>query len=567
MKQFYNDTKIIAHIFLSCAVIAMLLILSVHPAMADYDFDGVPEKDELVEVEQDAVEGGVYIGGDDHRVGPYPYPSPYTKSFNVPGDEIIWARLYVGVWGGNEENTGSVAVTFNDKELETLELEGETDTNSNVYCSGHGVYWIYYDVKDNTTSGPIDAVVTTSGDIDGRVYGVVLVAVYEESDGEEVEYWINDGNVNLHGEGQSGERKPNNEALANFSGTVDVNKFVMARLTTVYLTGTIVENDYLYFNDNKLCDGDNCDNIANLERYFDFKTFDVIDYIKKDNNEAKFERGDEEFVHPVLAVLTLHTEEEGDSDLTVSNVAVPILYAGSSNTISATIDNIGKDSAYGFQSALYANNKIVSTDSISSLASGKNKTIDFSWKPDHEGKYVLWVYADHFDKKAELCEINNNNTPLIVNVIDFTPPKIEIDQPKDGEIVETDVITVSGTIEDTSKNITVLVNGASVILSGKKWSTPVSLSYGNNKIIVNAVDGANNSATEFVLVKSLVHPSGESESILSEESKGIIDTAMTVAKAPFDKISRLFFGIGVLVIIVSIAAAYWWRKGLKLQKK
>jgi len=112
-----------------------------------------------------------------------------------------------------------------------------------------------------------------------------------------------------------------------------------------------------------------------------------------------------------------------------------------------------------------------------------------------------------------------------------------------------------------------LVNGASVILSGKKWSTPVSLSYGNNKIIVNAVDGANNSATEFVLVKSLVHPSGESESILSEESKGIIDTAMTVAKAPFDKISRLFFGIGVLVIIVSIAAAYWWRKGLKLQKK
>ncbi|MCG7850579.1 MAG: DUF3344 domain-containing protein, partial [ANME-2 cluster archaeon] len=308
---------------------------------------------------------------------------------------------------------------------------------------------------------------------------------------------------------------------------------------------------------------DNCDDIANSKQYFDFKTFDVIDYIENDNNEAKFERGDEDYVHPVLAVLTLHTAAEGDSDLTVSNVAVPILYAGSSNTISATIENIGEDAAYSFQSALYANNKIVSTASISSLVSGKNKTIDFSWKPDHEGKYVLWVYADHFNKKAELCEINNNNTPLIVNVIDFTPPEIEIDQPEDGKIVETDVITVSGTIEDTSKNITVLVNGADAIVSGTKWSAPVSLYYGYNKIIVNAVDGANNSATKFVLVKSLVHPNVESESIPSEESKGIIDTAMTVAKAPVDKIGRLFFVLGVLIIIVSIAAVYWWRKGLK----
>jgi len=289
----------------------------------------------------------------------------------------------------------------------------------------------------------------------------------------------------------------------------------------------------------------------------------VIDYIEKEANKATFELGDEDYVHPVLAVLSLHTEEEGDSDLTVSNVAVPILYTGTTNTISATIENIGDDPAYGFQAALYVDSKVVSTASISSLAVDRNKTVDFTWKPDCEGEHMLWVYADHNDKKAELCETNNNNTPLTVNVIDFTPPEIEIDQPEDGEIVDTDVITVSGTIEDTSKKITVLVNGAPVILSGKKWSAPVSLSYGYNKIIVNAVDGANNSATEFILVRSLVHPSGESKSIPSEESKGIIDTAMTVVKAPFDKIGRFFFGLGLLIIIVSIAAAYWWRKRLK----
>jgi len=557
MEKIHDSRKIKLNIFLSCVVIALLVLSSTPPAVADYNFDGVPETDELEEVEEGTVDGSVYVDGG------HGGPSPYTQYFNVPEGTVEWAHLYVGVWGGSKVKTGKVEVTFNNEELDILELKGEADTNSNVYCSGHGVYWIVYNVKENQATGSVDAIVTTSGDIDGRVYGVILVAAIKEEDGTEVQYWINEGNVNLHGLGWSGEHGTNDEAVAEFSGTVNLDKYAAARLAVVYLTGTPGLNDYLYFNDEKLCDGDNCDDIANSKQYFDFKTFDVIDYIKEDNNEAKFELGDEDYVHPVLAVLTLHTEEEGDSDLTVSNVAVSILYTWRSNIISATIENIGEDSAYGFQSALYANNKIVSTASISSLTAGKNKTIDFSWKPDHEGEYVLWVYADHFDKKAELCETNNNNTPLTVNVIDFTPPEIEIDQPEDGEIVDTDVITVSGTIEDTSKKITVLVNGVPVILSGKKWSAPVSLSYGYNKIIVNAVDGANNSATEFILVRSLVHPSGESESIPSEESKGIIDTTMTVVKAPFDKIGRFFFGLGLLIIIVSITAVYWWRKRLK----
>ena len=304
MKPFHDDKKIIAHIFISCLAIAMLLILSVHPAIADYNFDGFPETDELEEAEQGTVKGGVYIDGG-HGVS----FSPYTQSFNVPEGNVTWARLYVGIWGGNEENTGSVAVTFNSEELGgALDLKGEVDTNPNVYCSGHGVYWIYYAVTDNTTSGPVDAVVTTSGDIDGRVYGVVLVAVYEESDGEKVEYWINEGNVNLHGPGWYGEFGTNDEALADFAGTVDVDKFAMARLTVVYLTGTPGLNDYLYFNDEKLCEEDNCDDIANSKQSFDIKTFDVTEYLDQKTNIAEFKMGDEDYLHPVLAVLTLHSE-------------------------------------------------------------------------------------------------------------------------------------------------------------------------------------------------------------------------------------------------------------------
>jgi subtilase family serine protease len=546
-------------------IIAVAAVLFTGPASAIYGFDGVPFTDRLTGVTHGTVKGGVYIDGGDGL--PNAKSSPYTRTFEVPEGTVKWARFYVGVWGGTEKKDGRVEVTFNDRELDKIDIKGENDGNPSVYCSGYGVYWIAYDVTSNTTSGKVNAAeVKTSGSIDGRVYGVVLVAIYEDPEGEDVDYWVSAGNVNLHGAGWSGTlRTANSEALAEFPGSIDVDKFTAARLTAVYLTGTYGLNDYLYFNDKKLCDGQNCNDIANSRSYFDFKTFDVKEYLKEEDNKAKFELGDEDYVHPVLAVLTLHTKPEGDSDLTVSGISVPALYAGKSSTITGVIENIGKDSAFSFQAALYADGEIVSTASVSSLAPAKNRSVDFSWKPASEGKHVLWVYADYNDRKTELRETNNNNTPLTVNVIDFTPPEIKIDKPGNGEIVDTDKITVSGTVEDTSRNITVSVNGAAAALSGTGWSAPVSLSYGDNKIVVNAVDGANNTATAFVLVKSLAQshgnstPPGSSENTL--EANGINDTGTNPIAEASDKKVRLIPGLAGVLIIVLLAIAFWFRKG------
>lgn len=555
-----DDRKIKTYIFL---LIALAVVLSLAaPASAIYGFDGVPFTDRLKGATHGTVKGGVYIDGGNGLA-----KSPYTRTFEVPEGTVKWARLYVGVWGKTEKETGRVEVTFNDRELDIINLKGENDGNPGVYCSGYGVYWIAYDVTSNTTSGKVNAAeVKTSGSIDGRVYGVVLVAVYEDPEGEEVEYWVAEGNVNLHGAGWSGTlATPNPEALAEFPGSVDVDKFTAARLTAIYLTGTYGLNDYLYFNDKKLCDGQNCNDIANSRSYFDFKTFDVQEHLKEEDNKAKFELGDEDYVHPVLAVLTLHTKPEGDSDLTVSGISVPALYVGKSSIITGVIENIGKDSAFSFQAALYADGEIVSTASVSSLAPAKNRSVDFSWKPASEGKHVLWVYADYNDRKTELRETNNNNTPLTVNVIDFTPPEIKIDKPGDGEIVDTDKITVSGTVEDTGGNITVSVNGAAAALSGTGWSAPVSLSYGENKIVVNAVDGANNTATAFVLVKSLAQshgnstPSGSSENTLEANSINDNDTN-PIAGSVYKNVRLNLILAGVLIIVL-LAIAFWFKKG------
>ena len=69
----------------------------------------------------------------------------------------------------------------------------------------HGVYWLAYDVGTNISTGPVKVEAKTEGDIDGRVYGIVLTAVYEDKEGTNTKYWIEEGNLNLHGKGWSGD--------------------------------------------------------------------------------------------------------------------------------------------------------------------------------------------------------------------------------------------------------------------------------------------------------------------------------------------------------------------------
>lgn len=480
---------------------ALIFLVYVSPCLAIYNFEGVPEKDELVEVKSGTVKGGLYVDG-----GKGLGQTPYVQEFNIPGDSVTWARVYVGVWGGNEEKTGTLDLSVNGKGFESLDLKGKADKGDNedqnpaIYCTGHGVYWVAYDL-DTLSTGPVKVEAETEGEIDGRIYGIVLVAVYEDKESQEVKYWVEEGNVNLHGEGWSGKMaSTHDEAYVDFSGRVDVDKYRTANLAVVYLCSSPGLADSLYFNDEQLADGENYNDIADSKNYFDLKFFDVLDFLEEDNNKLKFQRDDEDYLHPVLTTLCLSTEEEGDSDLIVSELNLPVLYAGEDNTIKATIKNIGKDPAYGFQAALYADDKIVSTASVSSLSNGRSKTIDFNWKPNSGGEQFLKVYVDHTNKKKELCEVNNWNTPLLVKIIDMNPPEIKIESPKDGSLVGSGYLTVSGTVKDTNQNLTVDVNGHTALLSDGSWSAEVPVAPGSNKIVVSAVDGANNTGKEVIVV-------------------------------------------------------------------
>lgn len=501
MDMLLNNRKLSRFLLYVAGILIIFMYIS--PCLATYNFEGVPEQDELIETTSGTVKGGLYVDG-----GEGLKETPYVQEFNVPGDSVKWARIYVGVWGGTEDKKGTLDLTVNGKDFESVDLEGKADNgddegqNPSIYCTGHGVYWVAYDVGTNISTGPVKVEAKTEGGIDGRVYGIVLAAVYEDKDGEDTKYWIEEGNLNLHGKGWSGDMpSTHDEGYADFSGKIDADKYKTANLAVVYLCGSPGLEDSLYFNDEQLSDGDNKNDIANSKSYFDLKFFDVLDFLTEDDNEVKFQRDDEDYVHPVLAALTLGTGEAGSSsDLIVSGLTLPVICAGKDNVIKANIKNIGKDSASSFQAALYADDEIVSTASVSSLASDKNKTIEFNWKPASDGQKALKVYVDYANKIKETSEVNNFNAPVLAKIVDMTPPEIEIESPEDGGFVDAGEITVSGTVEDTSRNLTVDVNGRKAMLSDGSWSAKVPMVSGSNIIAVSAIDKANNTAKELIVV-------------------------------------------------------------------
>jgi subtilase family serine protease len=558
MKNEKNVKKINKKKDLSLSIIIIAVILSffIHTASADYDFEGVPFADQLKKVEHGSVTGGVIVDGG-HGIGNAKNPPYYEQSFSIPNGNIIFSRLYVGVWGGTEARIGTLKTTFNDHEFDTLDLEGEKDTNPEVYCSGHGVYWVVYNATEYTKSGTNNAVARISGTID-RVYGIILVTVYEDNNGEQIKYWINDGNPNLHGLGLSGTiSNENNEASAYFSG-VDSDSASAARLTVAYLCGSPYENDYLYFNDKKL----NGDDVAASKDYFDLLTFDVTDFLEK-SSTARFERGDEDYIHPVLAVLTVYTGElKDDSDLVIQQVSIPELYADVDNIITVHIENIGTSNACGFSAALYSDGELVSKGQVSSVPFGCNRSVNLTWKPVYTGLHDLRVMADYTDLVSELRETNNNNTPVTVDILDIMPPNITICSPVYDQSIRTDTITVEGEIEDSDKDIIVLVNGITAVTSGSKWSAVIELEQGINKIIIDAIDESNNTATEFIIV------SGEYEGSISNANTcggmglDLDNEASSSINSSIDQGTSIFtFALlGVIGLICSIMIIYRLRR-------
>jgi len=288
-------------------IIIAILILSLIPvASAQYSSDGF----NLITIRHDTITGGVYVDGG-HGVG----TSPYTEVFEDVPSDVTFARLYVGVKGGTKEATGWVSVEFNGRDLGTIDLAGLNDESPNVYCSGNGEYWIYYDVTGETISESDNAVaIITGGEIDGRVKGTSLVAVYSDPAATDKEYWICEGNINLNY-----RTKHDTETVYFERMTGDPADLKSTTLWTVYLSGnegvndTLSVNGYLIAED--AADGGRMEDGSYVWRdlCFDLDFRDVTAYIRSENNMT-FDRKIDGYLQPVGAVLIAEYSGNGSEN-------------------------------------------------------------------------------------------------------------------------------------------------------------------------------------------------------------------------------------------------------------
>jgi len=321
------------YLVLGLLVFSMLCLPACATTDPNYSYHGFP----LTTVESGIVQGDVYVNCGDHAglnttAWNYTTNTFITNFSNVPTENIKWAELKVGVWGGSPARVGYVNTTLSDN-ADTLAL-GETRyldiTNlpDDVSCAGSGVYLIAYNCTQEIqtlANSNIKATVTAwpelgLGDnrrLDSRIYGAVLIVVYEDGTSY-TQYWINQGDLNLHKNGTatidntSYSFQDLDANITEFNGDVDEGVSGAANLTVGYFAGDPNQTDYLYFNalpdtnspynllnpawnrtaySDKLVGQDVANSMSNTAYNFDLKSFDVTSMKTDSDNYAIFWRG------------------------------------------------------------------------------------------------------------------------------------------------------------------------------------------------------------------------------------------------------------------------------------
>ena len=407
------------YIVTSIAIIAILTALVV-PTMADYDFDG--RQFPVSTTRSGTVTGDVYVSGGHGSEGTMYLPNTYQQNFNVPAGTLVeWARLYVGVWGATENYAGYFNTSLNGQLLTPsggICLAGKNDTNPNVWCTSHGVHWVYFDVASKVNPGVVNHAVantwddTNPGDFDGRMYGIVLVAVVNNANGPQVQYWVNDGHWALN----YNIPLPHNVNTTQFTGAINPGN-TGAILHTVYLTGAPGEGDTLSFNGNLVAtdaaDGCGVDEWGTIwtNKYFDFDYWDVSPYLSSPFNSATFNRGNDDYLHVVLAVLTA---QEPKPDLEITDAKVNWVEGVSCDcSVKYTIENTGMfPASANHVTRLYVNGVSRASDTVGLVlqpkSSYESSFSGYTWPYyNSPASDAIATYADFSSIVAETYENNN----------------------------------------------------------------------------------------------------------------------------------------------------------------
>ena len=386
-------------------MLAILVALST-PAMANYNFDGFP----VTTRTSGSINGTVYVDSVGFNVG--------TLTTDVPSGTVKAAYLYTGMWCCNYNNYKWVNVTFNDNYtangLGLINISGVNDNNPNVWCSGCGKSWWYYNVTNLTNAGQSNTATVTfinGTGCGGEVYGIVLVVVLEDSSLHPIRYWINDRSDCLHH--LYSPHSARNWGDTDFNGDVDTDGVTYAELTVVHLTGyDPVCEECLKFNDTEL------DTSMVTSNSFEINTWNVTSEVKSSGNNAWYTRCNDYptchwsesdgYVNICNVILTLNDTSD---DLIVTDIDVGTPRPNNDSTVKATVKNDGSGDAGHFNVSLYIDNVLNGTVNVTAgLSSGASTTVNFTKVNESKGCYDFKVIADVDGIITESNENNNETT-------------------------------------------------------------------------------------------------------------------------------------------------------------
>ena len=436
----------IKKVVMSALVIAAVLVL-IAPAQANYNWHGFPLNSTTANGSIYGTvngSGGVYMdyvkGSTTAGLG-----STADGNFTVPnGTNVKWAYLYVGIWGGTPCGIGWYNLTFNETTYPTRFIgnndtfecdqssDGAKDDHYYNWGSTCGKWWVYYNVTDEVKLGADNYVnVTTDGPlwcgpIDSRIYGIVLVVVYDNTSQSDYEYqyWIKSGQDGFCHEFDpdcvDGDTLPAHDSSTTYyNGTADACNVTKANLTQVFLTAAAGETYDLEFNgydlDESKLDAHSGPN-NEPTGYFDFDTWDVTNYVEPSGNDFYFHRGTDDYVSLTVSALVLNVSDSvgGQPDLTVTNISVTPEFANITCTVNATVANVDStNKSCAFNVTLYVNGSVNGTETVPMLNPDTNTIVSFEWIPNSTGDFNITVIADPCNCISETNDSNNSKTEVV----------------------------------------------------------------------------------------------------------------------------------------------------------
>jgi len=329
------------------------------------------------------------VNGETYVASTSNWPSGYsTNTFNVPDGEVVFARFYAGIWtAGWLTSSSYLTTTFN----------GHTfDPKPSYYVSGMGVTWVPYDVTDYVKAGEVNTATVGGSWGDGRQYGSTLVVVLRNESMATTEYWVTEGLDWLN------YQTPVDSSATTMEGTVDNSNVQTASLYSVHLTGYNYEdlNGYTLPAASEYMGGS----------YINAIRWDGVENLLVPGSQVvNVGRGDDSYCSPVLHVLSIEYKR---TDLVPVSLTPAVVTSGTSNTMTATIENRGNIASSAFNVSLLVNDEIADTATIDGIeAGGTSKSIDLHWTPDGTSyRYSVSVVTDTDNAVSETDESNNRLT-------------------------------------------------------------------------------------------------------------------------------------------------------------